>query len=189
MWTVAEVEQALVLQRGQAEGIDPLVKQIGNVPDVLERFTRNRAAIRDELARVLDEMRANNTEMLAKAKADAWFAFRSSRIADNIPSATVPGSRYALQGIHLQTHQQLGEFFGGDAFYGLGIDHLFGSEQGREALAAFGITVGIVALCVLCPPLGFTAGVVVAGVDVARAHERARLYGALIDPELVHTRT
>jgi hypothetical protein len=189
MWTVAELEQALVLQRGQAEGIDPLVKQILDVPDVLERFTRDRTAIRLELRRVLHEMRTNNTEMIGKARSDAWFAFRSSRIADNIPSATVPGSRYALQGIHLQVHRQLGEFFGGDTYYAQGIDFLFGTEQGREALTTVGITVGIVILCVLCPPLGFAVGVVVAAVDVAHAHERARLYGAMLDPELVLTRT
>lgn len=189
MWTVAEIEQAMVLQRGQAEGIDPLVKQITNIPDVLERFIRDRTAIRTELWRVLQEMRSNNTEMLGKAKADAWFAFRSSRIADNIPSATIPGSRYALQGIHLQVHQQLGQFFGGDSFYASGVDYLFSSEEGMQALTGVGITIGIVILCVLCPPLGFAVGAVVAEAEVVHARERARLYGALIDPELVLTRT
>ncbi|SCF09683.1 hypothetical protein GA0070607_5500 [Micromonospora coriariae] len=189
LWTLAEIEQALVVQRGEAEGIDPLVKQITDLPDVLARFAGNRSAIRDELWRVLQDMRRNNTEMLGRARTDARFAFRSSRISEHIPSATIPGGRFALQGIHLVTHQQLGEFFGGNLYYATGVDELFGTELGREALTAFGITVGIIALSILCPPLGFLVGVAVAVGDVVHAHQRERLYGALLDPELVLTRT
>ncbi|MET8040930.1 hypothetical protein ABZU25_08695 [Micromonospora sp. NPDC005215] len=189
LWTLAEIEQALVLQRGEAEGIDPLVKQITDLPDVLARFAGNRSAIRDELWRVLQDMRRNNTEMLGRARTDARFAFRSSRISEHIPSATIPGGRFALQGIHLVTHQQLGEFFGGNLYYTTGIDDLFGTELGREALSAFGIMVGIIALSLLCPPLGFVVGVAVAAVDVAHAHQRERLYSSMLDPELVLTRT
>ncbi|WFE99582.1 hypothetical protein [Micromonospora sp. WMMD964] len=189
LWTLAEIEQALVIQRGEAEGIDPLVKQITDLPDVLARFAGNRAAIRDELWRVLQDMRRNNTEMLGRARTDARFAFRSSRISEHIPSATIPGGRFALQGIHLVTHQQIGEFFGGNLYYATGVDDLFSTELGREALSAFATMVGIIALSVLCPPLGFVVGVAVAAVDVAHAHQRERLYGSMLDPELVLTRT
>ncbi|MBQ0901070.1 hypothetical protein [Micromonospora sp. U21] len=188
LWTVADIEQAMVIQRGEAEGIDPLVKQITDLPDVLARFAGDRNAIRAELWRVLHDMQRNNAEMLGRAREDAGFAFRSSRISEHIPSATIPGGRYALQGIHLVTHQQLGEFFGGNSFYALGVDDLFSSELGRQALSAFALTVGIIALSVLCPPLGFAVGVAVAVGDVVHAHRRERLYGALIDPELVLTR-
>ncbi|WP_322762459.1 hypothetical protein [Frankia sp. Cr2] len=187
MWSEPDLDQALVMQRGEAEGIDPLVKQIADIPDILGRFRGRPSAIRDELRKVLGEMRDNNTEMLGKVRADARFAFRASRISDNIPSATVPGSRYALQGIHLVVHGQLGEFFAGDTFYALGIDALFSAELGREELTGFGVTVGIVLLSVLCPPLGFLAGVAVALNDVRHARERARLYGSMLDPELVLT--
>ncbi|WP_410808991.1 hypothetical protein [Micromonospora sp. 067-2] len=189
LWTLAEIEQALVVQRGEAEGIDPLVKQITDLPDVLARFAGNRSAIRDELWRVLQEMRRTNAEMLGRARGDAHFAFRSSRISEHIPSATIPGGRFALQGVHLVTHQQLGEFFGGNLYYATGIDTLFATELGREALTAFGITVGIIALSILCPPLGFVVGVAVAAVEVVHAHQRARLYTSMLDPELVLTRT
>lgn len=185
LWTQHELESAMVIRRGEAEGIDPLVKQIADVPEVLERFQQNRDAIRTELRAVLTEMSANNTEMLAKTRADAWFAFRASQISEHIPSATVSGSSYALQGIHLRVHEELGEFFAGDAFYALGIDGLFNGELGRRELTTFGITVGITLLSVLCPPLGIAAGVAYAGVEVVRAHERARIHGALVDPELV----
>jgi hypothetical protein len=188
MWSETDIEQALVTQRGSAEGIDPLVKQMTNIPDVLSRFKTDRDAIRDVLHKLLLEMQENNGEMLRKAKADAWWAFSASRISDDIPSATVPGSRYALQGIHLQVHQAIGAFFGGDTFYALGIDALFNAELGRQELTSFGINLSIVLLSVLCPPLGFLAGVGVALGAVARARERARLFGALIDPELVLTR-
>ncbi|WP_410817646.1 hypothetical protein [Micromonospora sp. 050-3] len=189
LWTLAEIEQALVIQRGEAEGIDPLVKQITDLPDVLARFAGNRSAIRDELWRVLQDMRRNNTEMLGRARTDARFAFRSSRISEHIPSATIPRGRFALQGIHLVTHQQIGEFFGGNLYYATGIDDLFGTELGREALSAFAVMVGIIALSLLCPPLGFVVGVAVAAVDVAHAHQRERLYASMLDPELVLTRT
>ncbi|MCG5444166.1 hypothetical protein NIE79_002311 [Micromonospora sp. NIE79] len=189
LWTLAEIEQALVIQRGEAEGIDPLVKQITDLPDMLARFAGNRSAIRDELWRVLQDMRRNNTEMLGRARTDARFAFRSSRISEHIPSATIPRGRFALQGIHLVTHQQIGEFFGGNLYYATGIDDLFGTELGREALSAFAVMVGIIALSLLCPPLGFVVGVAVAAVDVAHAHQRERLYASMLDPELVLTRT
>ncbi|MET7707553.1 hypothetical protein [Micromonospora sp. NPDC005413] len=189
LWTQAEIEQALVIQRGEAEGIDPLVKQITDLPDLLARFAGNRSAIRDELWRVLQDMRRNNTEMLGRARTDARFAFRSSRISEHIPSATIPRGRFALQGIHLVTHQQIGEFFGGNLYYATGVDDLFATELGREALSSFGIMVGIIALSILCPPLGFVVGVAVAAVDVAHAHQRARLYASMLDPELVLTRT
>ncbi|MCX5065276.1 hypothetical protein OOJ91_05220 [Micromonospora lupini] len=189
LWTLAEIEQALVIQRGEAEGIDPLVKQITDLPDVLARFAGDRSAIRGELWRVLQDMRRNNTEMLGRARTDARFAFRSSRISEHIPSATIPGGRFALQGVHLVTHQQLGEFFGGNLYYATGVDDLFGTELGREALSAFAIMVGIIALSLLCPPLGFVVGVAVAAVDVAHAHQRERLYESMLDPELVLTRT
>lgn len=175
----------MVTRRGEAEGIDPLVKQIADVPELLARFRDNRDAIRAELLAVLTEMSAQNAEMLAKARADAWFAFRASQLSQHIPSATVPGSQYALQGIHLRVHEELGEFFAGDAFYPLGIDRLFSGELGRSELTTFGITAGITLLAVLCPPLGIAAGIAFAAADVVRAHERERLHGALIDPELV----
>ena len=188
MWSEAEIDQALIMQRGAAEGIDPLVKQIADLPDVISRFRDDRHAIGYELYRVLNEMSENNTEMLGKARESATWAFRASPIAENIPAATVPGSRYALQGIHKQVHEQLGEFFGGDVYYARGIDALFSAELGRKALLGFGLNIGIIALAILCPPAGFLAGVAVAAVEVVHAHERERLYGALIDPELVLTR-
>ncbi|GAB3142926.1 hypothetical protein GCM10027290_18400 [Micromonospora sonneratiae] len=188
LWSEADIEQALVLQRAESEGIDPLVKQIADIPDVLSRFRRDRNAIRNELWRVLQEMRSNNTEMLGKARASARFAFKASQISEHIPTATIPGTSYPLQGIHLQVHEQLGEFFGGNVCYGLGIDRLFSAELGREALTSVGLTIGIVALSVLCPPAGFLVGVAVAGVEVAHAHERERLFESMLDPELVLTR-
>jgi hypothetical protein len=41
---------------------------------------------------------------------------------------------------------------------------------------------------VLCPPAAFIVGVEIALHDVAKAKEKERLFGSLIDPELVLTR-
>lgn len=188
LWSMQDLEQALPMQRGMAEGIDPLVKQMTDIPEVLGRFKTNRRAIRQELWRVLLEMQANNEEMLGKARQDRWFCFRASRLSENIPEATVSGSCYALQGIHLQAHLAIGEFFLGDPYYARGIDYLFMSEEGRQALIGFGIMVGLVILSVLCPPAAFIVGVTIAVHDVAKAKEKERLFESMIDPELVLTR-
>lgn len=188
LWSEQDLEQALPMQRGMAEGIDPLIKQMTDIPEVLDRFKTNRRAIRQELWRVLLEMQANNEEMLGKARQDRWFCFRASRLSENIPEATVSGSRYALQGIHLQAHLAIGEFFLGDPYYARGIDYLFMSEEGRQALTGFGIMVGLAILAVLCPPAAFIVGVKIALHDVAQAKEKERLFGSMIDPELVLTR-
>jgi hypothetical protein len=188
LWSMADIEQAMVMQRGLAEGIDPLVKQISELPNLMQRFRENRSAIRDELWRVLNEMRTNNAEMLEKTRADAMYAFRASTVQEHSPSVTIPGTSYALQGIHLQAHQQIGEFFLGDSYYAGGVDYLFSAELGRESLLNAALMLEIIVLSIACPPLGFAVGIAVSAVDVAHARERERLFESLIDPELVLTR-
>ena len=188
LWTRAEIEQAMVLRRGEAEGMDPLVKQITDLPDVLERFRTDRTAIRRELRRLLEEMSRGNTEMLRKARRDPGFALGASEMVDSAANGTVHGSRYQLIGIHKQVDQQLGEFFGGSWYYAAGLDDLFSAELGKAALADFGLSLSIIVLSILCPPMGLGAGLASVGRSYAQAEEKETLYESLIDPELVITR-
>jgi len=185
LWTLIDLESAIATRRGLAEDIDPLVKQLTDIPDLMQRFRANPAGIRQELRRLLNEMWDNNVQISAKVLASWEYAFEASKIQANIPSATVPGTSFALQGIHLQAHQQIGEFFQGDPYYASGINALFNAQLGFESLKTFFEFTGIILLSVICPPLGTVIGILDAAHQYANALEREQLYGALIDPELV----
>lgn len=187
LWTWEDLEQGIALRRGLAEGIDPLVKQITDTPDAVKRF-KGTDSIRTELEKLLKEMSDNNEEMRGKADQDAMFAFKASSISENIPQATVSGSKYSLQGIHRVAHEQIYDAFLRDSFYATGLDSLFDTEEGKAAILGFGILVGFVLLCVLVPGgafIAFIAGGVMAVHEVGKAYEKKRLYGALINPDLV----
>src|SRR5262249_14114098 len=129
LWSKDDLIYALKITHKTAEGIDPLVKQITDTADAVERF-KGSTAIRDELNRLLKEMHDDNKEMQKKARSDAMFGFGASQRTEDAPSATVPGSNYRLTGIHLITHQAIGDAFSGRGIYGRGIDFLFDSEEG-----------------------------------------------------------
>lgn len=188
LWSMQELNNAIVTGRGAAEGIDPLVKQIVDLPDVFKRFKDNPNAIRQELKKLLDEMELKNKEITTKVVNDPMFAFRASILNENIPGATVPGSRYALQGVHLLVHQSIGDAFNNDGYYALGIDWVFGVEEGKNAVTGFMTMVGIIVLCVFCAPLGFIAGIKAAEHEVDKAREKEDVYKSVIDPDLVIAR-
>jgi hypothetical protein len=176
------------MRRGTLEEIDPLVKQFSEIPEVMARFRNPSIGVRAELQRLLNEMSASNTEKTSEARDDWQYAFRASRINESLPSATIPGTSFVLQGIHLMAHQQLGEFFGGDPYYPEGINSLFNAELGFEALKDFFEYGGIILLSVICPPLGVAFGMATAVYHYEEAADRQELYQALIDPDLVMNR-
>lgn len=188
MWSKPDLETAIAFQRGMAESIDPIIKQITDVPEVVERVKANPDGARRELQRILEEMETNNQEMIEKVSDDYKYAFRASKIQEHLPAATIPGTTYALQGIHLQAHEQIGEFFRGSPYYAAGIDSLFSAELGAAALTNFFVFTGLIFLSIVCPPLAYVVGIGVALHDYNKALERERLYGSMIDPELVLTR-
>lgn len=188
MWSKPDLETAIAFQRGMAESIDPIIKQITDVPKVVERVKANPDGARRELQRILEEMETNNQEMIEKVSDDYKYAFRASKIQEHLPAATIRGTTYALQGIHLQAHEQIGEFFRGSPYYAAGIDSLFSAELGAAALTNFFVFTGLMFLSIVCPPLAFVVGIDLALYDYGKALERERLYGSMIDPELVLTR-
>lgn len=188
LWTMEALERSIVMRRGTLEEIEPLVKQFSEIPEVMARFRNPSIGVRAELQRLLGEMSASNTEKTTQARNDWQYAFRASRINENLPSATIPGTSFVLQGIHLMAHQQLGEFFGGDPYYPEGINSLFNAELGFEALKDFFEYGGIILLSVICPPLGVAFGMATAAYHYEEAADRQELYQALIDPDLVMNR-
>lgn len=194
LWTLEDLEEAIATRRGLAEDIDPLVKQITNLPEVMQRFRiaqqlgLGRTAIRMELRKVLYEMQADNWIITFRVNDDWRYAFQASKIQEHLPSASIPGTSFALQGIHLQAHEQIGEFFQGSSYYAAGINALFNARLGEESLTAFFEFTGLALLAVICPAAAFLAGAGLAVKQYAHAVEQEILYGALIDPELVISR-
>jgi hypothetical protein len=189
LWSSEDLENAIRLNGQIAEGADPLVKQIVDTPEAMQRF-KDSSSIRDELEKLLKEMVKNNKEMREKVTNDAMFALKASRIDENIPTATVPGGKYSLQGIHKVAHDQIGDAFGKSGFYASGLDDLFDSEEGKAALKGAAIMTAFVVLCVLVPGGGFiafVAGGALAAHELSAAYEKKSLYRSLINPDLVLT--
>jgi hypothetical protein len=188
-WTSEGLETAIQLRRGVVESAEPLVKQLVEIPEVLERFRNATGGVRAELKTLLDEMAEKNQEITDKTLGDFEFGFeKGGPIVENVREATISGTSVVLQGVHLIAHKEIGEFFRGDAFYARGVDFLFSSELGLRSLTAFGEFVGIVLLTVVCPPAGIAAGIAAAEYHYEEAVEKEDIYKALIDPELVVTR-
>ena len=188
LWTADDLGDAVLLRRGTVESVEPLVKQMVDLPEVMERFRRPGMSVRDELGTILRDMSAKNDDITGRARDDLDYGFKASSITESTRSVTVPGAGFALQGVHLLAHQQIGEFFAGDAYYGMGVDFLMSAELGKESLIAFAEFTGIVLLAVLCPPLAVDVGIGLAAYHYAQAAEHEEVWGALIDPELVRSR-
>lgn len=187
LWTAEQIEIALLMARGTGEGADPLVKQLFDIPDVMEKFKANPTSIRTTLWDLLKDMERNNQEQEMLVRMDWLYAFRASKINEDIPNATVPRSKYRLGGIHLEAHKQIGEFFLGQPCYAEGLNYAFDVELGKQGLIHFVEFAGIVALSVLCPPAGVALGVGVAVNELDKAYRQKRLYQSLINPEKVLT--
>lgn len=188
LWSREMLERAILLRRGGAEDIDPLIKQLTEVPEIVARLKGAPDQVLTEIRDLLREMRRNNAEMQASAARDIRFAFRAAPIHESLDGATVPGTALALRGVHLLAHERVGGFFGGSAFYPAALDRLFGAELGLGSLKEFFQTMGVLTLSIVCPPAGVALDRVLASVEMADAKESERLFESLIDPELVIAR-
>jgi len=185
LWTLDGLERAIVRRRGMAEYFDPFVKQIIDLKSALERFKNPTGGVQAELDRFLGELLAKNAEVTAEAKESWIYAFRASKIREDLPGRTIPYSSFSLQGVHKLAHDQIGRFFEGDRVYGDAVDSLFKSELGFEALTGFFFFAGEIFLAVVCPPLAIAFGMAVSLYEYRKAVEREEIYAALIDPELI----
>jgi hypothetical protein len=185
VWTRDELDTAILLRRGTIESVDPLVKQMVDLPGVLVQLSRPGVTVKDELQRLLEEMRDENWHVYVSALGTRRAGVRASGMARTVGGTALSG--WALRGIHEEAHRQIGEFFRGDRFYRVGIDHLLAAEAGKAGLAGFGELVGTVLLSVLCPPLAIEVGIALAAYHLHEAVEKRTVYRALIDPELARS--
>ncbi len=182
VWNVERLESAISLRRGVVEDIDPIVKQFTDLPEVMTRIgpdgSGTAEVIRDTLASMLD----HNAEQIQETL-DSWlYAFKVGKISKGLPNERTGGIEYDLQGIHLQAHQQIAEFFE-NAFYADGVNALFSGIEAWASFTSFLEFTGIVLLAVVCPPLGTAAGIAAAAYHLHEAKKRESLWFALLDPD------
>jgi hypothetical protein len=188
LWTLDALERAVVERRGWLEELDPFVKQLADLDEVLDRFAAAEDGVEGELRRLLDEMLENNRDQTRRVESDWLYAFRAGRISEALPGAAPSGWRYALRGIHLQAHLAIGDAFVDDPYYRLGREALFSVELGRAGILEMLEFSGTLLLSIVCPPAGALLGIGTALADLEAARRRERLYASLTDPELVLSR-
>jgi hypothetical protein len=184
-----QVEQLIILARGSAESVDPLVKHIDDLPGTVRRMRDELDGVRRELDTILSRMALSNAMITAEAAGDLDYGFQATTAIQEDPGhGTIYGGNYALGGIHALAHHELGEFVAGNHLYAAGVDALMENELGRRSLLGFVELVGLVLVSVLCPPAGIVLGVELALSHLAEAYERKAVYEALVDPDLVLSR-
>lgn len=200
LWDTKTLEIAIALSRGLLEDVDPLIKQFAELDEVLDRFARlenySRIALAKEpgygvewgLRLELEKLLTSNAEVFEDVKGDAKYVIDKGSIVKNIPTATIPGGRFALQGIHLIAHNQIGPCFRGNRIYPHGVDFVLGAEAGFRSLTGFAEFTGVAVLSILCPPLGAAVGIGLAINDYMGALDKEELFEAIIDPEVVISR-
>ncbi len=187
IWSMHDLESGIAIQRGVAEDIDPLVKQL-DVEGMMPRFLADPSSIRTELERLLTEMQTSNEQTTTSVTGSWEYAFQASAISQSFPHATIPGGKYALRGIHLQVHEQIGEFFRGDHAYPSGVNRLFAREEGRQTMLTLLEFTGTVFLAIVCPPAAVVVGLGAAAYHYSAALEKEQIFESLLDPELVLSR-
>lgn len=176
LWTAADLDKAAIASRGVAEAIDPFVKQLTDLPDVVERLRDSNDQAKT-LGELIKEMATLNEEQRRKVLHEPAYGFRAGRI--------VSGTGQPMRGIHKLAEDKLAAAAGNDEAYRAGVRLLFAAGHGRQEILHLVEFTGIILLAVVCPPVGFVAGVAAAGYHYHEAVERKELYGAQIDPERV----
>lgn len=188
LWSEEDLNQSIAFRSGTLTSVDPLIHQFRDIPEVVQTFQQSPLLSRIYLRQLLQEMRDNNREITSEVKSNDLFAFRAGKIREDLPNRTIPYTDLALQGIHLVTHEAIGDAYMGDHAYAHGVQYVMDVEQGRSMFITFAETVSVIALAVVCPPAAAALGAVYAGIHYADAAEIEQLYGSLIDPEEILSR-
>jgi len=194
-WTVADLDAAIALRRGLVNRVDPMFLQVADLDQLFGSAQRDKDYLRRYLRAQLDEMLKANGAMTDKASSSftgAFFALEASQYVRREGAKGWYGLRFELQGIHLLADQQLRPSIGDDPLYDEGISAAISRKADFDDMLSLFSGVGIIALSLLCAPLGaLVTGLVVAGAgvalavhDVREADRQLELYRALEDPEL-----
>lgn len=195
-WTDRELEQAVAVRRGMLNATDPLFLQVANLDALYAGFQRDPATLRTYLSGLLAEMLRANTAMLHKAgeaSEGAFFALEASQYVKAQGGINSRGLRYDLQGLHDLADQVLRPYAGLLDAYTTGIHRAIGIKAGWDDFLMIFSTVGIIALALLCAPLGTVVVGVVTGVaglaltlnDLREADRLEDLYRSSEDPESI----
>jgi len=173
VWDEQSLTMAIKLRRGFAETVDPLIKQVEDLPDFIADMGENQQDVKGAVTRLLSRMHEKNLEIKDKAEADPEFGFNLTKVTRR------------LDGIHGLADRAVADAFGGDLWYQQTRDDLISVTGGKQAMLAVLEFSGIVILCIFCSPLAIAVGIATAGYHYAEASERKEVYQSLIDPELV----
>lgn len=187
-WTRQELQQSISVRATQGREIDPLLSKLSDLPDVRRIAMEAPEDAKEYIRALLNEMLEDNEEVTREVEADAHHAFTRGQISEDLVNPTVRGINVRLGGIHLVAHEAIYDSFRGDPLYESALRKIFGLEVGKAELLMvieFVAMVGIVAVSVVCPPLGIAAGAVMAGINYGVAHENAEVTNALFNPEEV----
>ncbi|MEV1289109.1 hypothetical protein [Micromonospora sp. NPDC049679] len=194
-WSVTDLEASIGTRRGLLNQVDPLFLQVSDLDALYAGAQRDAAHVRRYLTDLLGEMFRANTEMIAKssdAEDGAFFALEASQYVEREGGRDWRGLRFELHGIHALADDQLRPHIGDDRHYVEGINAAIGRKADFDSFITIFSTIGIIALGLLCAPLGAIAAAAITGiaglaltaVDVLEADRKTDLYRSLEDPEL-----
>ena len=181
-WTLRQLEAAIEIRRGSVESLDPMVKQWTDLPEIADRL-RNAASLKAEVESLLARMEKSNGSQQEEVRDDWLYAVNASRFVD-----TQLGILGSLQGIHSLAHGNLGPLVQFDPFYSRGVELLLRSERAKRELLALGELAGVIAISILCPPVGVAVGIGFAVYHYEEALEREELYESLLNPTEILSR-
>jgi hypothetical protein len=192
-WTEEELALAVGMRRNFLNQIDPIFLHIENL-DFVFHSTRGRPDKADDyLRQLLDKVLSCNQQMLDKASdADdgATFAVEATQYRAVEGGHDQRGLAYVLTGIHKMADAQLAPSCGQLGVYNEGVNRVIGEKAGWDSFLRVFSVVGIVALALVCAPLGATvatlvtagAGLALAYRDIAEADRLETLWHSVEDP-------
>jgi hypothetical protein len=177
-WTVDDLNKAIQIRQSYIESTDPILKHIRFGKDV-PFLAADLSRVEPFLRNLLEEMLAKNSEVRSNTLEDPKWAFEHSKIEKPKGAHSYFGNQ---SGLHGMAELALHDAFAGTSRYGLSLERLYSHQVGWCSLRDTFLFVGIVALSILCPPLGLIAGIVEAVWRYDEAEDLETLYGALLDP-------
>jgi len=184
-WTMPQLQSAIGLRRGSVEELEPLVKHIEDLPRSVEAMRPSEAATKEELGRIFATMRSANQDVRDRVAWSWEDAFKYGPIDSDLPGETPAEIGRNLHGIHLLAHQELAPRIGASRHYAEGVRGLFEGEHALEIVESLLVLGILVVISVLCPPLGYVAGIAVAGLQYLEAVQRGEIRDALVNADQI----